>query len=485
MALPTLVLGLGAGAAGLVGYKLYEDQKHPKLQSLKHTDPATGKPVQVIVPVKAPKPVAHVSTVPIAGQNAQVIWGSGTGVRYVPPTVIKANQTPGRLDLLPTVITPTGASSLAVMTLADVQNALNTLGFGPLLVDGKLGQATQAAVAHYQSQAGLSPDGNPGPQTKGSLQHALATLAAPGAALGAHPMVVSATPQTPAQVAAAVTGQAVGGLVAQNQDLQRAMAVASTASTVARDVSNIAHFFGVDADPRFDPLYGTIGPAPAGTIFYPDPRLAPRTRRAVAIETMTEDEARRRYGRRDHVETLGDVQEALNRLGASPALGLTGTLNPQSVAAIRAFQITHGLLADGVPGPKTRTALTLALLGAGQSSEFGLTLFTLFGAEPPPVGSRFGLARTTGRRPGGGGSGRTASAVRSAATRGGRKRHHHHYDPNQQQAQQQQDSGGGGGGDQGGGGGGGDGGGDGGGGAGDGGNDGGDDSDVSGERAFG
>jgi peptidoglycan hydrolase-like protein with peptidoglycan-binding domain len=477
-----LVLGLGAGAVGLIGYKLYEDS-HPKVQSLRHTDPATGKPVQVIVPVKAPKPVAHVSTVPIAGQNAQVIWGSSTGVKYVPPTVIKQNQTPGRLDLLPTVITPTGASSLAVMTLADVQNALNTLGFGPLMVDGKLGQATQAAVAHYQQKAGLGADGNPGPQTKASLQHALADLASPGRALGVHPAVVNATPQTPAQVAAAVTGNVASGLVSQaTQDpgVQKALAVASTAGQVAQGVSSLARMFsGVDADPRYDPLYASVGPA--GTVFYPDRPAPPalRTRRALSFE----------YGRqrRDHVETLGDVQEALNRLGASPELGVTGTLNPQSVAAVKAFQITHGLLADGVPGPKTRTALTLALLGAGQSSEFGLTLFTLFGAEPPPVGSRFGLARASARRPappGGGASGRGAHAVQGGASRSGRKRRHHHHDQDQQQQQQQDPSGGGGGGDQGGGGGGGDGGG--GGGDDGGGDDGGDNgSDVSGERAFG
>ena len=32
-----------------------------------------------------------------------------------------------------------------------------------------------------------------------------------------------------------------------------------------------------------------------------------------------------------------------------------------STAAIKAFQVTHGLVSDGIAGPKTKTALVLAL----------------------------------------------------------------------------------------------------------------------------
>jgi peptidoglycan hydrolase-like protein with peptidoglycan-binding domain len=60
------------------------------------------------------------------------------------------------------------------------------------------------------------------------------------------------------------------------------------------------------------------------------------------------------------ITTTSAVQVALNKAGATPALKVDGTLGPKTVAATKAFQITCGLVADGVPGPKTRTALAVA-----------------------------------------------------------------------------------------------------------------------------
>jgi peptidoglycan hydrolase-like protein with peptidoglycan-binding domain len=56
------------------------------------------------------------------------------------------------------------------------------------------------------------------------------------------------------------------------------------------------------------------------------------------------------------------VQVALNKTGANPPLKVDGELGPKTVAATKAFQVVHGLLVDGVPGPKTRTALAIACL---------------------------------------------------------------------------------------------------------------------------
>lgn len=54
------------------------------------------------------------------------------------------------------------------------------------------------------------------------------------------------------------------------------------------------------------------------------------------------------------------VQHALNKAGAQPPLKVDGNLGPKTIAATKAFQISAGLVADGVPGPKTRTALAVA-----------------------------------------------------------------------------------------------------------------------------
>lgn len=55
---------------------------------------------------------------------------------------------------------------------------------------------------------------------------------------------------------------------------------------------------------------------------------------------------------------IGAVQARLNALGANPQLNVDGISGPMTIAAIEAFQSSHGLDADGVVGP-----LTLAAMG--------------------------------------------------------------------------------------------------------------------------
>jgi hypothetical protein len=56
--------------------------------------------------------------------------------------------------------------------------------------------------------------------------------------------------------------------------------------------------------------------------------------------------------------TTAEIQSALNRFGAS--LDVDGETGPATRNAIREFQSQHGLVTDGVAGPKTLAALGLA-----------------------------------------------------------------------------------------------------------------------------
>jgi putative chitinase len=55
------------------------------------------------------------------------------------------------------------------------------------------------------------------------------------------------------------------------------------------------------------------------------------------------------------------VQQSLNRLGAEPPLTSDGSFGPVTAAAVRAFQQTHGLQADGKIDPQTVAAIEQAL----------------------------------------------------------------------------------------------------------------------------
>lgn len=55
------------------------------------------------------------------------------------------------------------------------------------------------------------------------------------------------------------------------------------------------------------------------------------------------------------------IQQALNKLGADPVLSTDGKFGPLSSAALKEFQQSHGLPADGNVSAETLTALESAL----------------------------------------------------------------------------------------------------------------------------
>jgi peptidoglycan hydrolase-like protein with peptidoglycan-binding domain len=614
MTFPLVPILATAAAGGLV-YEVMKpsdaaaDDKTPELQSMKGTTPS-GAPVQVVVPTKAHhRPHPRRASAPIAGPAAiTVVPSAGVGVRYVPPVEVKAAQVPGKLDFLPTVISPSGAASLTVMTTADVQNALNTLGYGPLDVDGKVGTKTQGAVKAWQAKNGVFPvDGVPGPKVRSSLEHALATLAAPHADVGqqaiaaAPPPMMAAPPPVYANKAQASLAKAGGITTAVLADTGNVKA-AKTAATVTNIATDVASFFGFDPyrhldreSPRFrgprgmgmgmGPGGAGMGPGGAGlggpgalgtpnrlrspNRMMPNEVLQPQldgqdktvgrgrvklvfqidgnlvlygpgkqvlwasgtNQRGISRLVMGPDgnltilgndsqpkwssntgghpgaflevtgsdaqirdprggviwsaaqtgsgatppplgmiapnpgvnTMRAGFGAVEEfsVHPVGDVrgaQRVMNYLGASPPLVIDGEYGRKTVAALKAFQILHGMAATGVLDETTRLALAFAAQ-KGSGSDFGLTLFTLFGCDEdrysafggrrpaPPTGQIVG-----GRfRPAGGGGSRSAAA-----------RHRHHEmmkrraeEQAAEQAAQQAAQGGGGGGDSGGGGGGG------------------------------
>jgi peptidoglycan hydrolase-like protein with peptidoglycan-binding domain len=109
-----------------------------------------------------------------------------------------------------------------VATNADVQQALNALGYSPALaVDGIIGPKSQAGVRWFQGNNGLTVDGIPGPKTKAALVAALAGSPIPASSLAQPAAVVPPvyTPPAPAPLIAPAPPMAVN----TNTDVQKAI----------------------------------------------------------------------------------------------------------------------------------------------------------------------------------------------------------------------------------------------------------------------
>lgn len=84
------------------------------------------------------------------------------------------------------------------------------------------------------------------------------------------------------------------------------------------------------------------------------------------------------------IKSVVDIQKALNALGSNPALKEDGKLGAKTEAAIKAFQIATGLVADGVPGPKTWAALQSAVDPASYQKIQGVKGESIYAGENTP-----------------------------------------------------------------------------------------------------
>ncbi len=92
-----------------------------------------------------------------------------------------ASDTPSAEDHPDAPPPPASSAQADVWTMAvsDVQTDLNTLGYGPLKVDGIKGPMTYAAVRAFQGDQGLTVDGSVGPDTTNALNNALSGPSTP------------------------------------------------------------------------------------------------------------------------------------------------------------------------------------------------------------------------------------------------------------------------------------------------------------------
>jgi len=93
------------------------------------------------------------------------------------------------------------------------------------------------------------------------------------------------------------------------------------------------------------------------------------------------------------------IQKRLNELGANPPLTVDGAYGPKTRNAVLAFQQKHGLVADGVVGPKTLAAMGLSN-SSPPSSSSGSIASTMGFTLSPTVKKYYDIAHAAARAAG-------------------------------------------------------------------------------------
>lgn len=234
-------LAIAAGVAGLgyLGYKKLKGPTKSDYQSMDIVGPG-GVPIKVATPVPNTVTVSQATGVPVQLTQGQFVpvptTVPGVGVTYAPPGTITVLPNGEVLQPAPIVISPGGASSVAIGSVKDVQHALNTLGFcKPSLVeDNKLGPATIACIKAFQSANKLVVDGNAGPATRAALSAALTNMA--GGMSMAGSTAQNSNPQTGIAVTpSGTTINTTTALTMKAKDVQHALNVLGTSPPLDED----------------------------------------------------------------------------------------------------------------------------------------------------------------------------------------------------------------------------------------------------------
>lgn len=214
--------------------------------------------------------------------------------------------------------------------VTELQNLLNSHGTS-LSADGIFGAGTTTAVKSFQSREGLTSDGVVGPMTKTSLYAAKVPT----------PISLESS-QCPADL----TEGENDGCVTKLQQLLNSHGASigvdgSFGPGTLTAVRSFQSAHGLSAD-------GVVGPNTKAALDG-SASSAPSPISLSSSSCPTDIVS----GESDGCVT--ELQTLLNSHGAS--IGVDGQFGPGTLSAVKAFQSRHGLSADGIVGPNTKSAL--------------------------------------------------------------------------------------------------------------------------------
>ncbi|MFF3559457.1 peptidoglycan-binding protein [Streptomyces sp. NPDC002574] len=224
--------------------------------------------------------------------------------------------------------------------VTELQNLLNAHGAG-LLVDGEFGANTLYAVREFQAATAIAVDGRVGPQTKSKLYATGGTAPAP---------VNLTSSSCPANI---VQGSK-GGCVTELQRLLRHFGYAVSVdgefgAETYRAVRSFQSSHGLSVD-------GEVGANTKRELY--DTDEAPSTGLDLRSSSCPANIVEGQTG-----GCVATLQALLN--GQGQHLDVDGEFGPATLAAVKSFQSSRGLSADGEVGPNTKNALYSNIGGGG------------------------------------------------------------------------------------------------------------------------
>ncbi|MDX2216093.1 MAG: peptidoglycan-binding protein [Oculatellaceae cyanobacterium bins.114] len=246
-------------------------------------------------------------------------------------------------------------------SVEQLQSQLATLGYYDGPITGFFGPLTEDAVIRFQQASGLTPDGIVGPATQTALQRSR------------NPQSQSFNPSTPSVVDDGLLqlddqGDAVTALQTRLQELgyYNGPITGFFGSLTEDAVIRFQQDNGLTPDGIVGPatqstLSRRVAPTPQATLTNPSPiRVTPLTTTSDGL-----------LQRGDSGTAVASLQTRLRELGFYSGVS-SGEFDASTEEAVRAFQRSRGLTADGVVGAQTASSLNLANIADPEGGRYSV-----------------------------------------------------------------------------------------------------------------
>ncbi len=294
---------------------------------------------------------------PSHGQAALIALPLAALVVAMSPALCAASETNHGRDDSPVLMRGSGYEHNGSETVRTLQRRLSRAGFAPGAIDGLFGPRTEAALRHFQADAGIDADGVDGPLTNRELRRGSADGSRAGDRNASRVAPLPADPR-PARVTWSRGGDlSLGPVLRRGSGYGR-----PEGSLLVRSLQRRLEGVGFPSGP-VDGLFGPMTESAlrrfqAAAGLAPDGVVGPATYKALRTATPSAPILALGPGTdgREASRAVRRLKRGLRAVGFHPGPP-NGRFGPRTRAAVERFQRSIELPVDGVVGPITNGAL--------------------------------------------------------------------------------------------------------------------------------